>query len=134
MAPHGIRGAVLVVLVVVVTVLVVVVFRSGRVVVVVVDTSIVVEVVEVLVVVVDAGTHGVQQLPRVAWPPATSQRSVDERSRQRAGPFGKENQQAARSGVPQVESRSQRRTVVRHSRGSTPRWASFRVTDATQSV
>lgn len=119
-------------LVVVVTVLVVVVLRSGRVVVV-VDASMVDEVVDV-VVVVEAGPHGVQQLPRAASPPLSSQRSADERSRQRAGPRGKANQQAARSGVPQVESRSQRRTLVRHSRGSTFFWASRRVTDATHSV
>jgi hypothetical protein len=150
MAPHGIRAVVLVVLdvvvsvlelvlvssvtvlVVVVTVLVVVVFR-GVVVVVVVDGTMVDEVVEV-VVVVDGAPHGVQQLPRAASPPATSQRSAEERRRQRAGPFGKENQQAARSGVPQVESRSQRSTVDRHSRGRTFFWASRRVTDATHSV
>jgi hypothetical protein len=149
MAPHGIRAVVLVVLdvvvsvlelvlvssvivlVVVVTVLVVVVIRG--VVVVVVDGTMVDEVVEV-VVVVDGAPHGVQQLPRAASPPATSQRSAEERRRQRAGPRGKENQQAARSGVPQVESRSQRSTVDRHSRGRRFFWASRRVTDATHSV
>jgi hypothetical protein len=148
MAPHGIRAVVLVVLdvvvsvlelvlvssvivlVVVVTVLVVVVIRG---VVVVVEGTMVDEVVEV-VVVVDGAPHGVQQLPRAASPPATSQRSAEERRRQRAGPRGKENQQAARSGVPQVESRSQRSTVDRHSRGRTFFWASRRVTDVTHSV
>jgi hypothetical protein len=148
MAPHGIRAVVLVVLdvvvsvlelvlvssvivlVVVVTVLVVVVIRG---VVVVVEGTMVDEVVEV-VVVVDGAPHGVQQLPRAASPPATSQRSAEERRRQRAGPRGKENQQAARSGVPQVESRSQRSTVDRHSRGRRFFWASRRVTDATHSV
>jgi hypothetical protein len=119
-----------IVLVVVVTVLVVVVIRG---VVVVVEGTMVDEVVEV-VVVVDGAPHGVQQLPRAASPPATSQRSAEERRRQRAGPRGKENQQAARSGVPQVESRSQRSTVDRHSRGRRFFWASRRVTDATHSV